>query len=282
MSITINNVEFFCDKVMSIRSHVRGTFIFSGKFGSLFDQSGIYTRPRTLGHRFKNGDKFLVGKYAAIERYSIFLKGGCFFSMGAFSSSNSDMPVNTVVGRYSSIAHNVQRMHGNHPSERFTTSMLTYDKNVVAFNDYLATKNIETDFVPHGIANGSPVIIGNDVWIGQDVKFISTGITVGDGAIIAAGALVTKDVPPYAIMGGIPAKILKYRFSPEIIERLMTLKWWQYGYADFEGIQKDDSIEVFVDKLENLVVNKKIEPFKPSVLTFSSFQECLESEQNNQ
>lgn len=272
MSSIINGVEFFCDNLMGIRSHAREVFLFSDQFSKLFDEKGIYTRPRTMGHRFKKGDRFQVGKHVAIERYSIFLKGNCFFSMGAFSSSNSDMPINTVVGRYSSIAHNVQRMHGNHPAERFTTSMLTYDKNVIAFNDYLATKGIETDFVPHGIANGSPVIIGNDVWIGQDVKFISTGVTVGDGAIIAAGALVTKDVPPYAIVGGVPAKVLKYRFPEDIIERLMALKWWQYGYADFTGIQKSDSIEVFVEKMEALVESGDILPFTASVLTLADCQ----------
>ena len=52
------------------------------------------------------------------------------------------------------------------------------------------------------------------------------GVTIGDGAIVAAGAIVTKDIPPYAIAGGIPAKVLKYRFSPEIIERLLEIKWW--------------------------------------------------------
>lgn len=275
MSSVINGVEFFCDNLMGLRTHARETFLFSNRFEKLFDEKGIYTRPRVAGHRFKKGDKFQVGKHAVIERYSIFLRGNCFFSMGAFSSSNSDMPINTIVGRYSSIAHNVQRMHGNHPAERFTTSMLTYDKKVIAFNDYLATKNIETDFIPHGIANGSPVIIGNDVWVGQDVKFISTGITVGDGAIIAAGALVTKNIPPYAIVGGVPAKILKYRFPEEIIARLMELKWWQYGYADFIGVNKNDPIEVFIEKIEDLVFNKAIAPFTTSVMTLADCKEYL-------
>jgi tetrahydrodipicolinate N-succinyltransferase len=52
------------------------------------------------------------------------------------------------------------------------------------------------------------------------------GVTIGDGSILAAGAIVTKDIPPYAIAGGIPAKVLKYRFSPEMIERLLEIKWW--------------------------------------------------------
>ena len=79
---------------------------------------------------------------------------------------------------------------------------------------------------PHQATNGD-VIIGNDVWIGRDSTIIS-GVTVGDGAVIAASAVVTHDVPPYAIVGGCPAQVIKYRFSPDQIEKLLELKWWNY------------------------------------------------------
>lgn len=67
--------------------------------------------------------------------------------------------------------------------------------------------------------------IGNDVWIGQNV-FLIGGIHVGDGAVILAGAVVTKDVPAYAIVGGVPAKIVKYRYDDETIEFFLNIKWW--------------------------------------------------------
>lgn len=192
--------------------------------------------------------------------------GSC--QSGAFTSTNSSLPVNSVVGRYSSIAHNVTRMFGNHPVDRFTTSMLTYDSQVTAFNDYLAENDVSFDLVENPNKNSSPIVIGNDVWVGQDVRFVSTGVTVGDGAIIAAGSLVTKDVPPYAVVGGVPAKVIKYRFPEKYIEKLMELKWWQYGFADFDTIRFDDPIDVFIEKIEEKVANNELEPYKPKVLTY--------------
>lgn len=67
--------------------------------------------------------------------------------------------------------------------------------------------------------------IGNDVWIGSRA-LIMGGVTIGNGAVVGAGAVVTKDVPPYAIVGGVPTKIIRYRFSPDVIERLLDLNWW--------------------------------------------------------
>ncbi|MDE6773391.1 MAG: CatB-related O-acetyltransferase, partial [Treponemataceae bacterium] len=68
-------------------------------------------------------------------------------------------------------------------------------------------------------------VVGNDVWIGQNVT-IMPGIRIGDGAIIGARAVVTKDVPPYTIVGGVPAKPIRKRFSDDVIEKLLKLKWW--------------------------------------------------------
>lgn len=75
--------------------------------------------------------------------------------------------------------------------------------------------------------------IGNDVWIGYEA-IIMQGVTIGDGAIIAGRAVVAKDVPPYTVVGGIPAKPIKKRFSPQTIERLLTLRWWDWPMERIE------------------------------------------------
>jgi carbonic anhydrase/acetyltransferase-like protein (isoleucine patch superfamily) len=73
-----------------------------------------------------------------------------------------------------------------------------------------------------------PIVIGNDVWSGFG-SVVSPGITVGDGAIIAAGAIVTRDVPPYSIVGGVPAKVIKYRFDEPDREALLRIRWWDWA-----------------------------------------------------
>lgn len=274
MATVINGVTFFCDGLVTTRSHANSKLVYNKNYEKLLNDRRIYTLPRSPEvQRFKEGDIFRVSKNVVIEPYSMFLRGNHFFSMGSFSSTDCNLPINCIVGRYSSIARDVERLYGNHPTDRFTTSMLTYDRQVTAFNDYLADYDSTLAKVGTNIPNLSPVVIGNDVWIGQGVKFISTGITIGDGAVVAAGALVTKDVPPYAIVGGVPAKVIKYRFPEKTIEKLLALKWWQYGFADFKGINVDDDIDTFIEKLTELVASEKIKPFLPKPVTIADFEQ---------
>ena len=95
------------------------------------------------------------------------------------------------------------------------------------------------DFENSPIRNNKPVIIGNDVWIGANV-IILPGTWIGDGAILAAGAVITKNVEPYAIVGGVPAKIIKKRFSDKIIEKMLLIKWW-----DWEDSEIKKNLELF-------------------------------------
>jgi len=79
------------------------------------------------------------------------------------------------------------------------------------------------------------VVIGNDVWLGQNA-FILSGVTVGDGAVVAANAVVTKDVPPYSIVAGNPATVKKFRFDAETIERLLSVRWWDWPPARIDSV----------------------------------------------
>jgi acetyltransferase-like isoleucine patch superfamily enzyme len=118
------------------------------------------------------------------------------------------------IGKYCSIASNVFIFGGGeHNTELIST---------FPFKNFF--QNFEID--PNVTTKG-PVIIGNDVWIGTNAIILS-GISIGDGAVIGAGSVVTKDVPPYTIVAGNPAKIIKYRFTDDQIKKLLKISWWNW------------------------------------------------------
>lgn len=116
---------------------------------------------------------------------------------------------------------------------------------------------------------GDQVKIGNDVWIGGKV-IILRDVTIGDGAIIAGGAVVTKDVPPYAIVGGVPARVLRYRHPQHIIDRLLAIKWWDYEPMGLSGLDFAD-VAACLDGIEERIATKKLQPFKVETRTLTAF-----------
>lgn len=213
----------------------------------------------------RKGEKLKIEEGVVAEQYSTMPWKG-FASVGAFSYSTSHFGGNIKIGRFCSIASNVTVMGGNHPLNRFTTHMVTYNGNFDAFaRDEL---HAEWHLKPFTTISPQPVI-GHDVWIGSNAV-LKCGITVGDGAVIAASAVVTKDVPPYAIVAGVPAKIIKYRFSPEMIEEFLAVKWWDYRYTDLPDNNRCDDIHFFLQEMRAGIASGRLSPVEYK--TFNLYQ----------
>ena len=145
-----------------------------------------------------------------------------------------------IIGRYCSIAKNVRYFGANHPINNAVMSPYFYNPSLG-----YDVRDVER----HKLS------IGNDVWIGYGALITSSCKSIGNGAVIAAGSIVTKDVPPYAIVAGNPAKVLKYRFDQETINLIEKTKWWDYSpdklykYYDFMGDPFSFSNRIVSDKM---------------------------------
>ena len=138
-------------------------------------------------------------------------------TIGCHTYCNSNTHINNaIIGRYTSIGSEVFIGIGTHPTNLVTTHPAFYSNNKI-FETYADSLYFE-EF--------EKCQIGNDVWIGSKATILN-GVTIGDGAIVAYGAVVTKDVLPYSIVGGVPAKHIKYRFNESIINELLMIKWWE-------------------------------------------------------
>jgi acetyltransferase-like isoleucine patch superfamily enzyme len=139
--------------------------------------------------------------------------------------------ISAIIGDYCSIAPDVMMGEGNHPTPWLGTSGIFYQSNKYGF----FAESRDFPIQPWSDRKKSPVI-RHDVWIGTGVK-VMRGVTIGTGSVVAANSIVTKDVPPYAIVGGTPAKIIKYRFNDNLIESLIKSSWWTF---DLSVIKKID------------------------------------------
>jgi acetyltransferase-like isoleucine patch superfamily enzyme len=146
--------------------------------------------------------------------------------------------LNSSIGKFCSIASGVKINLPNHPLNFVSTHPIFYSKVYKKLNNITHTKFNESQRVD----------IGSDVWIGEN-SIILTGVKIGNGAVIAAGAIVNKDVPDYAIVGGIPAKLIKYRFTSEEISLLLNNKWWDFPLnIILTDLDKFTSIKSFFGK----------------------------------
>lgn len=167
--------------------------------------------------------KSSVAKNAKLEA-PVRLCGACtvrdYSEIGQFTFVNDGTTFfrNTTVGRYCSIGKACEIGAPMHPVDWLTSSP-------VAFAAKRHFRNEDDIFPQSAFDQYKPTTIGSDVWIGSQC-IISAGVTIGHGAIIGGGAVVTKDVAPYAIVGGTPAKLIRYRFDQETVARLLATQWW--------------------------------------------------------
>ncbi len=161
---------------------------------------------------------------------------------GKFNLPDYDKDSRIIIGDYCSFSEGLAIIMRDHASKNIST---------YPFDALRAVYGIK--FVPENnhVVKNKTLTIGNDVWIGYDVKIMPSVSKIEDGAIIAAGSVVTKNVEPYSIVGGVPAKLIKYRFEKEQIKELLKIKWWNW---DEKTIKKrlneivSPDIDTFIEK----------------------------------
>lgn len=210
--------------------------------------------------------------------YTMVTLGYMSYIVGGNVSSNTPAQVHMLVGNYCQIAHNTT----------FAIGMNHAFSGVTAYPFDSIWGVSKESIQRRSLANRQQLIIGHDVWIGFGVTIIK-GVKIGNGAIIGSGSVVTKDVPPYAIVGGNPAKVIRYRFAPEIIKALDKIKWWYWPQEKINANrQYMDNVEDFVArfgeknaKVENTAVsntangdNLKINQTQVPPHVLKKFQAC--------
>ena len=176
-------------------------------------------------------------------------------NMGRGSYIGNNCHISADIGRFSSIGNNISQILESHPYKDpfVTTSPMFYSLRKQNGHTFAQTQMFE-EYRFYDKEREIAIRIGNDCWIGNDVCFIG-GVKLGDGAVVLAKALVTKDFPPYAIVGGIPAKVIGYRYDEDTIELLQKVKWWN---KDIDWLQEHWDILCHISEMKKLFDSAKL------------------------
>lgn len=214
--------------------------------------SNYRMKNRKNGVSIKSG--CYIGKDSVFEGNNVINKNTCFKgNIGFGSYMGANCSVNAKIGKYCSIGSNVKTVNGLHPTEKYVSTHPAFFSVRKQAGFTYADGNL---FDEYKYAEGSyTAVIGNDVWIGENALILA-GVTVGDGAVVAAGAVVTKDVAPYSVVGGVPAKEIKKRFTDAQINKLLEMKWWDKSPEWIENNSRlFTDIDMFLNNAEGVREN---------------------------
>lgn len=204
------------------------------------------------GKRLRLGKKAIISLKSQFE-YNNYVGEHSYFRgrMGKYSYIASHSSICAKIGNFTSIGSRVFTVNGFHPSK----DIVSTNPAIYSTHNYLIGSLTKIDYYDeyrYATNEKEDVEIGNDVWIGSGVTILA-GVKIGDGAIIGAGSVVCKDVEPYSIVGGVPAKIIRKRFTDYQIKILLDLKWWNRD-DDWisSNIDSFKNIDVFINKNNNL------------------------------
>jgi acetyltransferase-like isoleucine patch superfamily enzyme len=159
--------------------------------------------------------------------------------IGAFSVFYGGRLAEASIGRYCSIAGDASIGGAEHPTDRLTSSIVGFNPRYHGWDQVVDPDGQRSSrWTTAGFKSRPRTTIGNDVWLGADV-LLRAGVTIGDGAIVAARSVVLDDVPPYAVVAGTPAKVKRLRFPEHTVTRLLALRWWRFSIYDLAGIRFD-------------------------------------------
>lgn len=190
-------------------------------------------------------------KYPSLLNHPAKIGGHSFLSgsLGRYSYIGRNCSLNANIGSFCSIADNVRTVAGDHPLTHISTSPVFYSTQGQAVEFFADKEEIDELKLFH---TNPPVacIIENDVWIGENV-LIRGGVRIGTGACIAMGAVVTKDVSPYSVVGGVPARVIKKRFDNETIQLLLNSEWWN---NDTEWLKNNYNSFVSIEDFKKILL----------------------------
>ena len=172
---------------------------------------------------------------------------------GSYIANNCNLSAD--IGRFSSIAPFVRCNYGQHPvTFPFATTapcFFSLNKEHCQNGSTFATKQMYEEYLYYDKKQKIAVKIGNDCWVGEGA-FLVGGIELGDGSVVLAHAVVTKNVPPYAIVGGVPARIIKYRYDDNTIAFLRQIQWWNFPVS---WLKENWELLCDIEKLKELYIN---------------------------